>query len=194
MKTRWLFRSVALTFVTLSLLAGCASGPKFQSDYDPSVDFSNYRTYGFYSPLNIEGPNYSTLFGASFRDAISREMDARGYVQSKQPDLLINVAAQMQEKVQVREYNTMPPPYYGYRGGYYSAWAGYGWNTQTHVSQYTEGTVNIDLVDTGLKRLVWEGVAIGRMDQDLTNAELRQRIDEGVTKMFEGYPFRAGGS
>ena len=174
-----------------ALLAGCASGPQFQSDYDRSVDFGRYKTYGFFEPLSIEGPNYSTIFGATFRDAISREMEARGYVKSAQPDLLINVAAQLQEKIQVTQYDTMPA-YYGYRGGYYAPWVGYGWNTQTHVSHYTEGTVNIDMVDRAQKRMVWEGVAIGRLKEGLTNAELRERVSNGVASIFEGYPFRAG--
>lgn len=185
------FRAAVLTAVALFLLAGCASGPQFQSDYDRTVDFSGYKTYGFFDPLSIEGPNYSTIFGATFREAIGREMEARGYIKSAQPDLLINVAAQLQEKVQVTQYDTMPA-YYGYRGGYYAPWVGYGWNTQTHVSQYTEGTVNIDMVDRAQKKMVWEGVAIGRLKEGLTNAELRERIGNGVTKMFEGYPFRAG--
>ncbi len=29
------------------LIAGCASKPTIQTDYDHSVDFSQFRTYGF---------------------------------------------------------------------------------------------------------------------------------------------------
>lgn len=47
--------------------------------------------------------------------------------------------------------------YYGYRRGYYDPWMGYGYGTTTQVSQYTEGTINIDLVDMAQKRMVWEG-------------------------------------
>ena len=36
------------------LTTACASGPKIQTNYDPSVDFSNYRTYGFFKPMSIE--------------------------------------------------------------------------------------------------------------------------------------------
>jgi hypothetical protein len=39
--------------------------------------------------------------------------------------------------------------------------------------------------------MVWEGVAIGRLKEGLTNAEVRERISNGVTKLFEGYPFSA---
>lgn len=175
------------------LTTACASGPKIQTNYDPSVDFSNYRTYGFFKPMSIEGENYSTIYGAVFREAIGREMEARGYARADEPDLLINVSARMQEKIQVSQTSAAPyhGGYYGYRAGYYDPWGGYGWNTQTHVSQYTEGTVNVDIVDRTQKRMVWEGVAIGRLKENLDNAEVRERISNGVASMFEEYPFRA---
>ena len=82
--------------------------------------------------------------------------------------------------------------YYDYRGGMYDPWGGYGYGTSTHVSQYTEGTINVDMVDPGLKRMIWEGVAIGHVNEKEKNNELRSDIMAGVAEMFEGYPFRAG--
>ena len=180
-------------FVTLALVTSCASGPAIQSDYDHSIDFSQYKTYGYFSPMGIENPNYSSLLGQMFRDAIDAQMLARGYVKSDHPDLMFNVSARLQDKTQVT--TTTDPMlyggYYGYRGGLYSPWGGYGYGTTTHVRQYTEGTVNIDMVDPKLKRMLWEGVAIGRVNEKKKNPELRQNIMDGVAEMFEGYPFRA---
>jgi hypothetical protein len=177
----------------LALLAACSSGPKIKADYDPSVDFSGYKTYNFYKPMGIENPNYSSLLGQMFREAIGREMDQRGYVLSNDPDLLLNVSARLDDKTKVTTYNDpMMGGYYGYRRGFYDPWYGYGYGTQTHVSQYTEGTVNIDMVDARQKRMVWEGVAVGRVDEEKTNAEVREAINSGVIEMFASYPFRAG--
>ena len=176
-----------------ALLTACASGPDIRSDYDQSVDFSQYTTYNFFSPMGIENPNYSTIYGSVFRDAISREMEARGYVKSDDPDLLLNVSARLQDKTKVTTYNDpYPMGYYGYRRGFYDPWYGYGYGTQTHVSQYTEGTVNIDMVDARAKRMVWEGVAVGRVKEGRSNDEVRQAISDGVASMFQGFPFRAG--
>ena len=175
------------------LLAGCASGPNVRSDYDRSVDFSQYRTYNFFNPLGIENPNYSTIFGSVFREAISQEMESRGYVKSDDPDLLLNVSARLQDKTKVTTYNDpYPAGYYGYRRGYYDPWRGYGYGTSTHVSQYTEGTVNIDMVDAGAKRMIWEGVAVGRVKEGRSNDEVRTAINNVVTEMFSSFPFRAG--
>ena len=180
------------------LLASCASKPSIETDYDHTVDFSKYTTYGFFNPMGIENPNYSSIYGSIFRDAISKEMESRGYKMSDNPDLMINVSGRMQDKTKV---TTMNDPYmggagyggyYGYRRGAYGGWGGYGYGNSTHVSQYTEGTINIDMVDRGLKRMVWEGVAVGRIDEDKTNDEKRTNIYAGVQEMFAGYPFRAG--
>ncbi len=179
-----------LIFVGFAMLTGCASGPKIQTDYDPSVDFSQYRTFGFFNPMSIEGEHYSTLFGQAFRESIGREMRALGYVESDNPDLGINVSAKIREKTKVTTSADpyMSGGYYTYRRGYYDPWMSYGYGTTTHVSQYTEGTVNIDIVDMAQKRMVWEGIAIGRVKEGRSNAEVREAIDDGVTEMFAGYP------
>jgi len=187
-------RIASLTVLVLAaLLTACASGPDIRSDYDRSVDFSAFQTYNFFNPMGIENPNYSTIYGSIFREAISREMEARGYTMSDDPDVLLNVSARLQEKTKVSTYNDpYPMGYYGYRRGFYDPWMGYGYGTSTHVSQYTEGTVNIDMVDARAKRMVWEGVAVGRLKEGRSNEEVRQAINDGVATMFEGFPFRAG--
>ncbi len=185
---------LGLLLLALALLTACASGPTIQTDYDHSIDFSQYKTYNYFSPMGIENPNYSSLLGQMFRDAIDTQMQARGYVKSDDPDLLFNVSARLEEKTRVTTTTDpmMYGGYYGYRGGMYAPWGGYGYGTSTHVSQYTEGTVNVDMVDPKLKRMLWEGVAIGRVNEKKKNPELRQDIMDGVAEMFEGYPFRAG--
>lgn len=186
-------RLVLLTSIAL-LLAACASKPTIKSDYDHTIDFSKYKTYGFYNPMGIENPNYSSIYGSIFRDAIGKEMAKRGYRLSDNPDLLINVSGLMKDKTKVT--TTSSPHYgggyYGYRGGRYGGWGGYGYGNSTHVSNYTEGTINVDMVDRELKRMIWEGVAVGRVNEKNTPDETRANIYAGLQEMFSGYPFRAG--
>jgi len=189
-----LYRLITV-LATITLVTGCGSTTKIHSDYDHSLDFSQYKTYNYYSPMGIENPNYSSLLGQMFRDAIDAQMLPKGYVKSDSPDLLINVSARLEDKTKVT--TTSSPAmygggYYGYRGGMYDPWGGYGYGTSTHVSQYTEGTVNVDMVDIAQKRMVWEGIAIGRIDEKQKSGELRQDIMDGIAEMFANYPFRAG--
>ena len=171
--------------------AGCASKPKMRSAYDDSVDFSQYTTYNFYQDAGPNSDNYQSLFSQDMVTAITKEMQERGYTLSDAPDLLVNFNANLQDKTKVTTSPSMNSSYYGYRGGYYGGWPGYGYGTETHVSQYTEGTFNIDLVDPRSKQLVWEAVGVGRINDD-TFDNLQQKVMEGVPNYFNLYPFRAG--
>lgn len=173
-------------------LTACASKPTIQSDYDYTADFSQYQTYSYFSPLGIEHPDYSTIYGSIFREAIDVEMQSRGYVKSENPDLLINVSGKLKEKIKVTNTSgSYAGGYYGYRGGFYGAWRGYGYGPSSHVSQYTEGTIHVDLVDSAEKRMVWEGIAFGRVKESESNDEVRGSIRTSVQEMFAEYPFRA---
>ena len=188
------FSRLVLTAAVATLLASCASKPTIESDYDPTIDFSQYRTYGFFNPMGIENPNYSSIYGAIFRDAIGKEMESRGYTRSDNPDLMINVSGRLQEKTRVITTSDpyMGRGYYNYRRGYYGTWGGYGYGRTTHVSNYTQGTINVDIVDRAMKRMVWEGIAVGRVNEKRTNDERHQAIYSGIQAIFAGYPFRAG--
>ncbi len=100
-------RFVLLTSAVM-LLASCASKPTIETDYDHTIDFSQYTTYGFFNPMGIENPNYSSIYGSIFRDAISKEMESRGYKMSDNPDLMINVSGRLQDKTKV---TTTSDPY-----------------------------------------------------------------------------------
>jgi hypothetical protein len=178
----------------LASFAGCASSGTLRSDYDRSADFGAYKTWNFFEDAGPDYEGYESLFTQYMLEAITIEMENRGYVKSDNPDLLVNFNAFVQDKTKVRTTPATPPPmggYYGYRGGYYGAWGGYGYGTETHVSQYTEGTFNIDIVDANKGQLVWEAVGVGRITDD-TRQNLRQKVMEGVPRFFELYPFVAG--
>jgi hypothetical protein len=185
------FVTVASLLVLAMTSSGCASD-NIRSDYDPSADFSQYTTFNFFQDAGPEDTNYQSFFSKYMVAAITREMELRGYALSDNPDLLVNFNAILREKTDVR---TTPAPsyggYYGYRGGFYDPWMGYGYAQETHVSQYTEGTFNIDLVDARKKKLVWEAVGTGRISQKLLE-ELEERVNIGVAKYFAKYPFTAG--
>jgi hypothetical protein len=185
------FLNLAAILAIAAGASGCASDP-IRSDYDPTADFSQYNTYNFFADAGPEQTNYQSFFSQYMVAAITREMEIRGYTKSDNPDLLVNFNAILQEKTDVR---TTPAPmyggYYGYRGGFYDPWMGYGYGTETHVSQYTEGTFNIDLVDARKKKLVWEAVGTGRISQKMLD-ELEERVNAGVPKFFAKYPFTAG--
>ncbi len=187
--------AIAAALLITAFMTGCASNSKIRSDYDRNADFSQYQTYDFYADAGPERTNYQSLFSQHMVSAITKEMDARGYEKSDDPDLLVNFNAILRDKTKV---TTRPAPvsyggYYGYRRDYYDPWFGYSHShaTETHVSEYTEGTLNIDLVDAKKKKMVWEAVAVGRVHEE-TLWNLEQAVMEAVPRFFETYPYRAG--
>jgi hypothetical protein len=174
-------------------LAGCASVPETRANYDTTVDFAQFRTFGYFEKLGTDENGYESLVTQQLKASTRREMEARGYrYAGTGADLLVNFNASLQQ--QTRVHQTYDPywyggGYYGYRYGYYGGWGGYN----SYVDQYVEGTLNIDIVDAKRKQLVWEGVTVGRVTEKVKN-DRAAAIDAAVRDMFTKYPFRAGGA
>lgn len=188
MQFRSVLRLVALS--SLLALAACASAPRVASQADPGADFSRYRSFAFYTPLAMEQNGYTTITSNRIRAAVRAQMEARGYVfDEADPDLWVNLNAYLQDKTRV---TTMPEVdydyYYSYRARGYVA-VPY-WRDRIDVRQYTEGTLNVDLVDARRKQLVWEGIAVGTVGR--ADAQRRgEQIDAAVAAIFAAYPHRA---
>jgi len=174
----------------LGMLSACAVGPEVRVDYDRSADFARYRTFAWADPLGTDRAGYTTITTERLKSAVGSQMLARGYTFSPtNPDLLVNFHGRFQERVQVTPPLGPPLGYYGYRA--YGVWPGYSFAYAPFVDQYTEGTINVDLVDRRLNMLVWEGVAMA----PVTNSNIglsQERIDTFVNAIFARYPFRAG--
>lgn len=171
---RWLATLLVLC------LAGCATGPEVRSQRDPSANFANYQTFGFYDEVTGQAPAYSNFVSQYLKQAVTREMQARGFKPSSTPDLLVNFNVVTKDKLQVSQ---TPTGYYGFRRAY--AWGGVGY--ETDVRSYTEGTLNVDVIDRKQMKLVWEGTAIGRIkDQALENPQ--PAVDQTIAKVFEQFP------
>jgi len=197
--TRFLRRISSITAILFFAagFAGCSSGAKIIGDYDHANDFGAYKTWDFIEDAGPDYDGYESLFSQYMVEAIEIEMDKRGYVKSPNPDIFLNFNAYVQDKTKVTQTQSMGYPaggYYGYRGGYYGAWGGYGYGgTETRVSQYEEGTFNIDIIDAKKQQLVWEAVAVGKIT-DKVRENLRKTVMEGVPQFFALYPFVAGSS
>ncbi len=175
----------------LVLLAGCATGPRITTEADPRADFSAYRTWSFYTPLAIESDGYETQTSALAKAAVRAEMERRGYTYSEtNPDLWVNINAYLERRTDVSSIPTVDYGYYySYRHRAYFA-VPY-WNERTQVYRYTEGTMNVDLVDARQRRLVWEGVAVGRV-ANMRPDQRAARVNSTIAEIFANYPHRAG--
>lgn len=186
-----LIKIMLLVVVAAVAVAGCATGPKITADYDRNVNFAAYRSFGFYQPSGTDQAGYESLITQALKAATRQEMEARGYAYAETgADLLVNFNAKLAQQTRVSQTPAPVPVYYGYRRGFYGGWGGYA--QETHVDQYVEGTLNVDIVDAQRKQLVWEGVAVGRVGKK-TQEERQTAIRAAVAEIFAKYPFKAGG-
>jgi hypothetical protein len=190
-------RTAVMLSVGLALIAlvGCSS-IQVSSDYDPNVDFNQYKTFGW--PGGDRPPEdelaKNPLIAKRLEFSIGRALEEKGFTMLEEgmPDIVIITHAGAQEKMQVTSYNT---GYYGGYGGYYGygmydPW-GYG-GSRTDVSYYEEGTVLIDFIDTESKELVWRGIGTKILETAPTPEKIQANVDKMVDKMLASYP--PGGS
>lgn len=178
----------ALLAILALSAAGCSSTPTAYINADPTIDFYQYKSYGFLPTLSTDKQHYESMESNFLKVAVAQELDRRGLIYSENPDLLVNFYINTKEKVRSRSTPTTGG-YYGYRSGFYDPWGGYGAHVgyETRIDQYTEGTLNIDFVDASEKKLVWEG-AIGGRITDKAIKNLEETIDRAVAAIMKGFP------
>lgn len=168
-----------LPLLLLFVLASCSS-VRVASDFDKNADFNQYKTYAFFKS-GIDKVEISDLDKRRILTSIDRELAAKGFTKSENPDILVNIFTKSRQQVDVTQFNA----------GWGYGW-GWGWNPwmwggrNTTVSTSTEGTLYIDLVDAKKKELVWQGEGVGVLTQNSKKKE--ERIQEFVQKILATYP------
>ncbi|MDX2464655.1 MAG: PDZ domain-containing protein [Porticoccus sp.] len=168
------------------------SSPRIQSGFDDSVDFSQYKTFNFGSQTEISDPDFHNLLLLTFSAATEEQMRSRGYVKSDNPDVLINVSVDVEDKTQAPT-QTIGCPSYSIKksptalpSSHYIDGKGRG-----TFCRYTEGLIKIEMVDLKLNRTIWDGVSFVRIDERERGAFLNSFIMRDVDTMFESSPFSA---
>lgn len=178
----WL-RALVISAIAVALGA-CQSRPEVRTQSAPAVDVLRYQTFGFVEHPDTDKSGYTTLTTRYLKDAVTREMLARGYTTSESPDLVINFVAATRDKV---EGTTGPAVGVGYgRWG----WHGWGWSVGyggQDVRTITEGSLTIDLVDRRRNELVWSGTAEGRLTKKAMR-DPQPAIEQAVAAIFAKYP------
>jgi hypothetical protein len=165
------------------ILAACASKPQIRTQSAPALDVGKYQSFGFVEHPDTDKSGYTTLTTRYLKDAVAREMLARGYTQSEQPDLLVNFSVGSKDKV---EGNSWPDVGLGW-GRWSRGWGWGGTLGGRDIRTVTEGTLTIDVVDEEHKELVWSGTAKGRVTAKAEN-DPQPAINEAVAAIFAKYP------
>lgn len=185
----------------LIFLASCNPW-KYVGEYDHEVDFNSYKTFGL---LNWERQNDEQVDERTKEYillAIKDELEQRGYTyQKKDADLQVSVFIIINEQTSYSAYADQYAGYPGYggvavgvgvgSGGAGVSAVGYG-NVMTYPytvvkHDYNVGTFVVDLLDHSKKKLVWQGLAQGRVAHE---EPTQAKVSERVGRLFNSLPIK----
>jgi hypothetical protein len=166
---------VFLSVILLIVVTGCAE-IRVSTDYDHKADFSKYKTFNF--SKEVDKVTLNDLNRRRLKEAITKQMEAKGFQVSTTPDVLVNAFVKGKTKYTATA-NT------SYNGGfYYRGWGSS--NTYVDVNKSIEGTLFVDIIDVQEKKMVWEGVAEGLVNP---RTEIREeKINNIVGMIFKSFP------
>ena len=185
------FSGISSLLISLALLTACTYNPRVQSDFDDSVDFSQYKTFNFASQTEILDPDFHDLLGLTLSAITEEQMLSRGYVKSDNPDVLINVSVDVEDKTQVSIAAYECPNYLNTLNRYRYLNRRIDPKRRDVFCRYTEGSIKIDMIDLKLNRTIWDGVLFVRFDQRERGAMVNPLIMRDVDTMFGSSPFSA---
>lgn len=156
------------------LIVGIAFAAEIKTDYDHSVDFSQYKTYSW---IKVKA---DPLWEDRITSAVDRELSERGLTKVE-ADGDIGVAAFSRTK----ELPTLTTFYDGLGGRW--AWRGFGSGiATTSVEETPVGTLVVDLFDGHTRKLIWRGVASDALSGKPEKDE--KKLVKITDSMFKHFP------
>jgi hypothetical protein len=161
-----------LPVLLIFLITSCVT-VRVVTDYDRNANFSTYDSFAFYKP-GIDKAQISDLDKKRILRAIETEMTAKGLMKSETPSLLVSIFTKERQRVDVYNNN------FGYGWGW-NPWY-YGGFYGNNVSQTTEGSLYIDLIDAKTNELVWQGAGTANL---VTSSDIDKRVERIQKIVFE---------
>lgn len=164
----------------IGLIGGCSAVHGVKYDYSRQTDFGKYMTYDWMSvPASVD---IDERVAERVKKAVDFQLSAKGLKRTSQnPDFLIaeHLAKKDRAGFNDWEYDFGPLP--GYWGGDSAAGDITPYN-------YAEGSLILDFVDAGTKKLFWRGTANADLQNIDSPDESQTLIDETVQKILQKYP------
>lgn len=156
-------KKLIYSLVAIFILSSCSS-LKVTTDYDPKVDFTQYKTFNFLPWSKQMDKILSKYDQSRVRAAATQELEKLGFQKAEgKTDLAVSILIIIDEKTGTATYNDYysSGPAVGY---YYGPWGanyagGVSSMTTMHSYDYEEGTMIVDLLDVKKKQMAWQGIA-----------------------------------
>ena len=186
-------RKLLAVLITGGAVAGCAHTTNVRTDFDPSADFSRYRTYYWAGGNDVSGGGSlsNSLVDKRIKDLIGAQLSSKGLreaAEGAQPDLVVLYWIGAKDKTTVQTLPSSTTPTRMMWSRYDPYWNGRWGRTYDDVvvRNYTEGTLIVDLIDASTKQLAWRAYLVQTVDKD--PQKTRQRAEANAIAAFEQYP------
>ena len=171
-------------------------------DFAPGYSFSEQQTIAFYAlsgEVTGNNPNDLTDFQRDrINAALQSALEAKGFVfvdKTADADLLLSWHLNLMDKTDVKTYNN---PSYGASVGYsrYNRYAMYNCyncmnQTDVRVTEYTQGTFIIDMIDPDENTSVWRSVTQSKLKEDTIRDQ--EALNAAAVSVLADFPLAAGG-
>jgi hypothetical protein len=192
-----LIRHTAATLILLAVAACATKPPEPVVDFAPDYDFGQSKTIGFYALSGEVTGNNPTELTDFQRDridaALKAALEAKGFTfvdRTADADLLLSWHLNMMDKTDVKTYNS---PSYGATVGYsrYNRYAMYNCyncmnQTDVRVSEYTQGTFIIDMIDPNENASIWRSVTQSKLKEETIRDQAA--LDSAAVRVLAAFP------
>jgi hypothetical protein len=155
------------------LLATGSFAQQVKTDYDHNAQFSQYKTYSWEKVQTSDA-----LWVDRIKGAVNAALTAKGWTPVESGGGVAILAIEM-----AQNHPTLNTYYDRFGGGW--RWGGFG-DVTTTVTNYTVGTLVVDLFDANSKKLIWRGSS----SETLSNKSDKniKALNKDVQKMFDHFP------
>ena len=181
---------VVLT-VCLVLAVGCADKPTYEFDYDQAFPFGGYQTYRWYDDdHNSRESQYRRRNSSDqrVRNTANQELVQRGLREAPggAADFWVNyhVTKRQTQRVSGQEQGM----HGGVGVGTYGKSVSVGYSSGPSVKTYEDGTAVFDVIDIRSGKIVWRGVAEGRLKNKMSKADKEQLTITVVHELLNQFP------
>ena len=172
--------------VALSL-GGAVFAQDVRFNFDPTADFSKYKTYKWAQHPDSKQVDQLTL--KMLGDAFDAELAKKGLQRATgdTSDMVIVYQIASSQEKQLTSFSSDFGYGPGWRGGWYGGGMGSTTTTAT-TSTITTGAVDLDMYDASTKKLVWRGVVSRTVDPKAKQEKQQKNIAKAAAKLMQKYP------
>jgi hypothetical protein len=165
---------------SILLLVGCSSLKVTR--YDAGKNLADYKTYNYmkFEYSHYDSIPYNEKNYAFFIEEMDKNMKAKGFELSDNPNLIINVGVVVRQEEQTRETDVRTDMNYAGQRRYH-------WQVEDQVvGVYDVGDMTLDFVDVKENTLVWQVFAESMLSKN--EQKMQKRIAKSLDKVFEEFP------